>query len=88
MSHSASTIRSKKKLLSLSVCIALSPTAYADDTTNEQLIEEVLKQYNQALAIDSENTDSLFFILEDVAEDNDLTEEEFNQLCKEVDKLV
>ena len=54
----------------------------------KQLIEEVLKQYNQALAIDSENTDSLFFILEDVAEDNDLTEEEFNQLCKEVDKLV
>lgn len=54
----------------------------------KQLIEKVLKEYKGALAIDPENTDSLFFILEEVSEEAELNETEFNQLCKEVNKLV
>jgi hypothetical protein len=51
----------------------------------KKLIAQVLKEYNEALNIDPENTDSLFFILDEIGSENDLDEQEFAQLSKLVE---
>jgi hypothetical protein len=46
-----------------------------------ELKKQVAEEYAEALKLDPENTDSLFFILEDVGTENDLDEVDYQQLC-------
>lgn len=53
-----------------------------------KLVDEVIKEYKEALKIDSENTDSLFFILEEIGNREAMSEERYNHFEKIVYKRV
>jgi hypothetical protein len=54
----------------------------------KKLINQIKEEYQQALKLDPENTDALFFILDEIAELNDLAPDQYDELTKLINKEI
>ncbi len=52
------------------------------------LVEKAFQEYKEALQLDHENTDAIFFILEEIGNEYELSEAAFNELCREIEGRI